>query len=130
MALDFTHIKGDTFEAVNFQMIVNSVALNLSGCALRMQLRKEYGGVIYLYLNSIYTSDTSLIKADSSIPIDLYSSGGITITNPTSGLFRINRQIINIDSGNYIYDIELDKPDGTVKTYISGNFLITNDITR
>jgi hypothetical protein len=130
MALDFTHIKGDTFEAVNFQMLVNTVALNLSGCALRMQLRKEYGGVIYLYLNSIYTSDTSLIKADSSIPIDLYSGGGITITNATSGLFRINKQIINIDAGNYIYDIELDKPDGTVKTYISGNFLITNDITR
>ena len=128
--MNFTHIKGDTFEAVNFQMLVNSVPLNLSGCTLRMQLKKEYSGTVYLYLNSIYTSDTSLITSDSSIPIDLYSGGGITITNATSGLFKINKQIIDIEAGNYIYDIELDKPDGTVKTYISGNFLITNDITR
>jgi len=111
MALDFTHIKGDTFEAVNFQMIVNSVALNLTGCTLRMQLRKEYGGVIFLALTSV-------------------ANAGITITNPSSGIFAINRQIINLDAFNYIYDIELIKADGTVKTYVSGNFSITNDVTR
>jgi len=111
MALDFTHIKGDTFEAVNFQMLVNSVALNLTGCTLRMQLRKEYGGVIFLALTSV-------------------ASAGITITNPSSGIFAINRQIINLDAFNYIYDIELIKADGTVKTYVSGNFSITNDVTR
>ena len=111
MALDFTHIKGDTFEAVNFQMLVNSVALNLTGCTLRMQLRKEYGGVIFLSLTSV-------------------ASAGITITTAASGLFRINKQIINIDANNYIYDIELIKADGTIKTYISGNFYVTNDVTR
>jgi len=111
MALDFTHIKGDTFEAVNFAMILNSVVLNLTGCTLRMQLRKEYGGVIFLSLTSV-------------------ASAGITITNASGGLFKINRQIINIDAANYIYDIELIKADGTVKTYINGNFVITNDVTR
>jgi hypothetical protein len=111
MALDFTHIKGDTFESVNFAMILNSVVLNLTGCTLRMQLRKEYGGVIFLSLTSV-------------------ASAGITITNAAGGLFRINRQIINIDAANYIYDIELIKADGTVKTYVSGNFSITNDVTR
>lgn len=111
MALDFTHIKGDTFEAVNFELLVNSVALNLTGCTLRMQLRKEYGGIVYLYLTSV-------------------ASAGITITNAASGLFKINKQIINIEAANYIYDIELDKADGSVKTYISGNFYVTNDVTR
>lgn len=111
MALDFTHIKGDTFEEVNFAMILNSAVLNLTGCTLRMQLRKEYGGVIFLSLTSV-------------------ASAGITITNAAGGLFKINRQIINIDAGNYIYDIELIKADGTVKTYINGNFVITNDVTR
>lgn len=111
MALDFTHIKGDTFEAVNFQMLINTVALNLTGCTLRMQLRKEYGGIVYLSLTSV-------------------ASAGITITTPANGLFKINRQIINLDSANYIYDIELIKADGTIKTYISGNFSITNDVTR
>ena len=111
MALDFIHIKGDTFEAVNFQMLINTVALNLTGCTLRMQLRKEYGGIVYLSLTSV-------------------ASAGITITTPANGLFKINRQIINLDSENYIYDIELIKADGTIKTYISGNFSITNDVTR
>ena len=111
MALDFTHIKGDTFEVVNFQMLVNAVALNLTGATLKMQLRKEYGGIVYLSLTSV-------------------TSAGLTITNAESGLFKINKQIINIDAGNYIYDIELDKSGGDVKTYISGNFLITNDVTR
>jgi hypothetical protein len=111
MALDFTHIKGDTFEAVNFAMILNSTVLNLTGCTLRMQLRKEYGGVIFLSLTSV-------------------ASAGITITNAAGGLFKINRQIINIDAYNYIYDIELIKADGTIKTYISGNFYVTNDVTR
>jgi len=111
MALDFTHIKGDTFEAVNFELLVNSVALNLTGCTLRMQLRKEYGGIVYLSLTSV-------------------ASAGITITNPSSGIFKINKQIIDIDANNYIYDIELDKADGSVKTYVSGNFYVTNDVTR
>ena len=111
MALDFTHIKGDTFEAVNFELLVNTVALNLTGCTLRMQLRKEYGGIVYLSLTSV-------------------ASAGITITSAASGLFKINKQVINIEAANYIYDIELIKADGTVKTYISGNFLITNDVTR
>lgn len=111
MALDFIHIKGDTFEAVNFQMLINTVALNLTGCTLRMQLRKEYGGIVYLSLTSV-------------------ASAGITITTPANGLFKINRQIINLDSANYIYDIELIKADGTIKTYINGNFSITNDVTR
>ena len=111
MALDFTHIKGDSFEAVNFQIIVNDNPLNLNGCSLHMQLRKEYGGVVFLSLTSV-------------------ASAGITISNPTGGLFRINKQIINLDAFNYIYDIQLIKADGSVKTYISGNFNITNDVTR
>ena len=111
MALDFTHKKGDTFEEVNFQMLVNNNPLNLTGATLRMQLRKEYGGIVFLSLTSV-------------------ASAGITITTPINGLFKINKQIINIDSANYIYDIELTKADGTVKTYINGNFLISNDITR
>ena len=111
MALDFTHIKGDTFEAVNFEILLNSVALNLTGCTLRMQLRKEYGGIVYLSLTSV-------------------ASAGITITTPLTGLFKINKQIINIEAANYIYDIELIKSDASIKTYISGNFYVTNDVTR
>ena len=110
MSLNFTHIKADTFEAVNFEINVDDVPVDLSDTTIRMQLRKEYGGVVGLSLTSV-------------------GNAGITITDAANGLFKINTQIINIPAFNYIYDIEFNF-DGEVKTYISGNFLIRNDVTR
>jgi hypothetical protein len=110
MSLNFSHIKGDTFEAVNFEIKVDDVVVDLSDTIIRMQLRKVYGGVIALDLTSV-------------------ANAGITITDAVDGLFKINEQIINIEADNYIYDIQFNF-DGVVKTYISGNFLIKNDVTR
>ena len=110
MSLNFQHIKADTFEAVNFEINVDNVPVNLSDTIIRMQLRKEYGGVVGLSLTSV-------------------GNAGITITDAVNGLFRINQQIIDIPAFNYIYDIEFDF-DGVIKTYISGNFLIKSDVTR
>jgi len=110
MSLNFSHIKGDTFEAVNFEIKIDNVAVDLTDTTIKMQLRKEYGGVVALSLTSV-------------------ANAGITITDAVDGLFKINEQIINIDASNYIYDIQFDF-DGVVKTYISGNFLIKNDVTR
>jgi hypothetical protein len=110
MSLNFQHIRADTFEAVNFEINVDTIPVDLSDTIIRMQLRKEYGGVIGLSLTSV-------------------GSAGITITDAPNGLFKINKQIIDIPAFNYIYDIEFDF-DGVVKTYISGNFVIKNDVTR
>lgn len=111
MSLNFSHIQGDTFEAVNFEVIKNSTALNLTGAVIKMQLKKECGGVPILSFTSV-------------------ASAGITITNAASGLFKINKQIINIPEFNYLYDIEITFADGTVKTWVEGNFTIKCDITR
>ena len=109
--LNFEHIKGDTFEEVSFELQINSNPYSLEDAIIRMQLRKEYGGIPFLSLTSV-------------------GNDGITITNDSLGHFKINQQIINIDAYNYIYDIEIEFGDGTIKTYISGNFLIKNDVTR
>jgi hypothetical protein len=111
MSLNFQNIKGDTFEQVNFELKLNNVAVNLTGATIRMQLRKEYGDTIILGLTSV-------------------GSAGITITNAALGLFKINEQIINVAAFNYLYDIEIAFADGTVKTWISGNFQIKQDVTR
>jgi glyoxylate utilization-related uncharacterized protein len=110
MSLNFTHKRGDTFEAVNFEIKINDVAVDLRDTIIRMQLRKEYGGIIALNLTSV-------------------DNAGLTITDAVDGLFKINEQIINIEAGNYLYDIQFDF-DGEIKTYVSGNFIITNDVTR
>ena len=111
MSLNFQHKQGDTFKEVPFEILINSVALNLTGAVIKMQLRKECGGVIALNLTSV-------------------ASAGLTITNAVNGLFKINKQIINIPEYNYLYDIQITLADGTVDTWVSGNFLINCDITR
>lgn len=109
--LNFQHYKGDTFEEVAFRVKVNDVDLNLTNFVIRMQLRTECGGVVALSLTSV-------------------ANAGLTIVNASQGQFKINKQIINIDAGNYKYDIEMKEADNDVYTWIKGDFLIECDITR
>jgi hypothetical protein len=110
MSLNFTHIKGDTFYEVDFEILKNQEAIDLTDAIIRMQVRQNYGGAIVLNFTSI-------------------DEEGITITNAVDGKFKINQRIIDIPAFNYIYDIQFTI-DGVVKTYVSGNFLVTNDVTR
>lgn len=110
--LKFTHVKGDTFNMVTFQVKVNTVAVNLTGATIRMQLRKK-------------PDDITAVLSLTSV-----ASAGITITSPTTGTFKINEQVINIEVGTYSYDIEIAYASGIVKTYIAGIFTITPEITR
>jgi len=112
MSLNFTHIKGDTFDEVNFEIKKDNVAINLTGATIKMQLRKN-------------ATDVS-----PALSLTSASSAGITITAATLGKFKINQQIINIEVANYQYDIEITLSSGVVKTYISGAFNITQEITR
>jgi hypothetical protein len=109
--MNFTHIKGDTFDEVAFSIKINNVVLDLTGAVIKMQLKKN-------------SNDTVPALSFTSV-----SSAGITITNATGGLFKINQQIINIEVFNYVYDIQLTLASGVVKTYVSGTFSITQEIT-
>lgn len=110
MSLNFTHKKGDTFYEVDFEILKNQEAIDLTDAVIRMQVRKNYGDAIVLNFTSV-------------------DNEGITITDAVDGKFKINQRIIDIPAYNYIYDIQFTI-DGIVKTYVSGNFLVTNDVTR
>ena len=112
MSLQFTHIKGDTFDEVAFQLKINDEVVNLTGAVIKMQLRKCY-------------TDTTAALSLTSV-----SSAGITITNASTGQFKINSQIIDIEVYNYVYDIQITLASGVVKTYIQGGFNVTNEVTR
>ena len=109
--MNFTHIKGDTFDEVAFSIKINNVVLDLTGAVIKMQLKKS-GDL------------TVAILALTSV-----GAAGITITNASGGLFKINQQIIDIEVFNYLYDIQLTLASGVVKTYVSGTFSITKEIT-
>ena len=104
------HYKGDTFKQIPMVYKLNGTPQDLTGAIIRMQLRKEKDGVSYLVLTSV-------------------GNAGITITDAVNGAFKINEQIIDIQSGNYIYDIEFNI-NGVIETLIKGDFIITNDVTR
>jgi hypothetical protein len=104
------HYKGDSFKQIPMVYKVNGVVQNLTGAIIRMQLRKERDGVSYLELTSV-------------------ANAGITITDAVNGAFKINEQIIEIQAGNYVYDMEFNI-GGVIETLIKGDFLITNDVTR
>lgn len=108
--MNFSHIKGDTFDEVAFSIKINNIALDLTGATIKMQLKKSSDSPASLSLTSV-------------------SSAGITITSPSAGLFKINEQIIDIEVFNYAYDIQLTLASGVVKTYVSGTFNITKEIT-
>ena len=76
MSLQFTHIKGDTFDEVAFQLKINESAVNLTGATIRMQLRKSY-------------SDTV-----AALSLTSASSAGITITNAANGEFKMENFFI------------------------------------
>ena len=113
MGLDFSHIKGDTFDEVNFEVKINSVAVNLTGAVIKMQLRKD----AYDHVTTPAISLTSV------------ASAGITIVSPTLGKFKINSQVIDIPVYNYFYDIQITLASGVVKTYVNGFFDILIDVT-
>ena len=77
---------------------------------IEMKVRKEYQGKIYLDFTSV-------------------ANAGITITDEVNGNFKINEQIINLDSYNYIWDMKFTDGDGVSKIYFGGEFLIENNVT-
>ncbi len=108
--LDFEHYKGDTFLEVPFEILIDSVPLNLTGALIKMQLRKNYEKDVVLEFST--------------------TNNKIQIINSSLGTFKIVEQIIDIESFNYIYDLQITLASGEVETYIKGKFNIANDVTR
>lgn len=105
------HVKGDTFEGVQFNVTVNGSALNLTGATIKMQLKPN-------------------ANPGTTATLTLDTTDGITITDAVNGQFEIDQQVIDIAADCYYYDIQITLSGGSVKTYIKGNWNITQDITE
>ena len=108
------HTRGDTLTTVQMTLTqtVNGVtsAINLTGCVI-----------------------VAMFKKKATLPPALTMStanGYITITNARAGIIRFNPIPLNIDAGQYSYDVEFTFPSGERKTYVAGTLQIENDITR
>lgn len=90
--------SGDTFNGVQFDVIVNGAPANLAG------------------------STISLIF--ENVPDTLTTSNGSIIISGITGRFLIPAQIINLPAGKRKYRIKITFADGRIKTYIRGTWNI------
>jgi len=70
-------------------------------------------------------------KTDTDVDAVLKKDWDTHLT-PTDGLtlFQLTAAEANALAGSYWYDMQYVKPDGTVITFMSGNFVFEEDITR
>lgn len=106
---NITALRGDTWNGVQFEILVNQSALDLTGYDFKMELRvqSKVGG---------------LRKT-------LTLGNGITVLDPVTGIIQIDAFLVDLQPGVYYYDLQLI--NGNIfKTYIGGKFTVTQDITK
>lgn len=103
--------RGDTWDGINSICIsVNGVPANLTGASIKAEFRKSIDSPVALTLST--------------------DNGGIVVINPTGGLIQFPPKLIEIPFGTYMYDLQVTYANGVVKTYFSGTWIITPDITE
>lgn len=102
---NFTVVKNDTWQP-QFIWKVNDVAIDLTGLAATLTIRKCYGTAV------------------------LITSAG-TITTPANGTIDFTIQMAVPKEGDYVYDVELYRASPLFrKTLIGGTITVTEEVTE
>lgn len=101
--------RNDSWAQV-FAILADTTPIDLSGSTILIQVRPT---------PSSTEVALTLSTADSSIGIGGVDSNQITLN-----------KIVDIAAGNYVYDMNVTFPSGEVKTYLWGNFIVTEDISK
>tara|TARA_R110002126_G_scaffold117434_3_gene257238 strand:+ start:525 stop:875 length:351 start_codon:yes stop_codon:yes gene_type:complete len=103
-------IKNDTFSSVQFEYNEGGLPLDITGSTIKIQFRhKSNRGDI------LYTAETG---------------SGITITNATSGVFRLDEFTpTDWKVGVAHFDVQMTFADGSIRTWIKGTVNILQDTT-
>jgi hypothetical protein len=109
----FTMIYGYKDGTLDSAGNANVVAYDITGCAVRMQIRARRGGEV-------------LISATTS-------NGGIVITDPVNGKLQVtitDEATDSLTSTRAKYDLEISYPSGDVYRIIEGKVTISPNITQ
>ena len=101
--------RNDSWSQV-FAILADTTPVDLSGCTILIQVRPTPTSA---------TIALTLSTADSSISI-----GGVNRNQIT-----LNKKV-DVTAGSYVYDMNVTFPSGEVKTYIWGNFIVQEDISK
>jgi hypothetical protein len=106
-------VKDDTFASVQFEYNEGGSPLDITGNSVKIQFRQnsERGALLY--------------EATSAV------SGGITLTNPSIGIFKLDEFTPTEWEKGYVYfDVEMTFVDGSVRTWIKGRVNILQETTK
>ena len=115
---DIKSKKGDTFNRRDFEITeyddaidpIVETPVDLTGATMIMQIRADSGEAI------LHTFSTA--------------NGKIVIDDAPAGKFHIEAEVLNFTAGVYKHDLQITFADGRVKTYYSGIFELTSDISE
>ena len=101
--------RNDSWSQV-FSILADTTPVDLSGSTILIQVRPTPTSA---------TISLTLSTADSSISIGGANRNQITLNKK-----------VDVTAGSYVYDMNVTFPSGEVKTYIWGNFIVYEDITK
>ena len=112
---NFTCEQGATFRRTVTWTDQDGVAINLSGCTVRMQVRYTYD-----------TATTILSLSSTGV------SPAITITNATGKITVVipAATTASLEEGPAVYDLEVVMSNTEVVRLIQGQFIISPEVTR
>jgi hypothetical protein len=96
--------------AQTFALLADTTPIDLSGSTILIQVRPAPASA---------TIALTLSTADSSISIGGANRNQITLNKK-----------VDVTAGSYVYDMNVTFPSGEVKTYIWGNFIVQEDISK
>jgi hypothetical protein len=108
---NFSLIQGDTFNVAPVWKINNSY-VNVTGYSAKMQVRQA-------------VTSTSTI-------VEMSTVNGRIVAGTIDGKFTITLSAADsaaLPPGNYIYDLDVTSPGGTVTTLLTGGFAVVAQVT-
>lgn len=99
--------RNDTW-VQSFVLTASSTPINLTGATITIQIRKGCDGVLAL------TASTG---------------SGVTISGAGNNQINVSK-LINIEKGKYQYDVNVAFSSGVIKTYLAGDFIVYEDVTK
>jgi len=105
--LDIQMWRNDTWQQV-FTLLADTTPINVIGSTVYIQVRKGCGGVLALTLTN---------------------GSGITLGGVNNNQITV-KKLVDIAKGNYVWDMQVTFADLTVKTYLEGDFIVYDDVTK
>lgn len=105
--LDIKIWRNDTWIQV-YALTANDVPINISGATVNIQVRKG---------------------CDGTLALSVTNGNGATIGGASNNEITVNK-LVNIDKGTYKWDMQVTQVGGTVRTYLEGQFIVYDDVTK